>query len=131
VNSNWFKADAEQQADFKPKLDDLKRQIEELRPRTIPLSERLATIRAADRQREAERRQLLREYKGLDGRQRGESFRRLFKKVVLSWRSRQTAHTDRPGRTRKTSRPPRRLFELEKEKIDWQMADSVVSGSWS
>jgi hypothetical protein len=124
----WAKATEMQQAVLQVEVDRLEAEIREWRPRTIPLSERIATLTAAETERAAERQKLLAEWPELECREKGEALKRIFKSVTLYWRA--EFHPPKPGRARKTARQGRWRHVLEPERTEWVFVKADLDTSW-
>jgi hypothetical protein len=80
---SWAKATDAMQAVLKAEIERLEADIRHWEPRTVPLSRRIEELRAAEEERMAERRKLLDEWPALEGCEKGEALRLLFKTVAL------------------------------------------------
>jgi hypothetical protein len=125
----WAVADDdEQQAILKTEADRVKAEIDQWRPRTVPLTDRLETLYQAERDRQAERDQLLAEWPTLESREKGEALRRLLTTVTLYWDRTYHPSLAKPTRPRKTSRAGRYSYALDRDRITWQYAASNLGG---
>jgi DNA invertase Pin-like site-specific DNA recombinase len=125
----WAKATDDMQGVLKAEIDRLESEIREWEPRTVPLSERMKELVAAEKGREAERKQLLSEWPTLEGREKGEALRRLFRTVKLYWRRTWHPRKGKPARPQKTERPGRFSYELEPERTVWAYAVSDLDNA--
>lgn len=113
---------------LKQECDKLEVQINELKARTVPLSERLNEIYRAEAERQIERQQLLAEWPAMETRERGEALRRLFKTVTLFWDATFHPASTKPTRPRKTDRSGRYSYTLQPHKFSWQLANTDLGG---
>jgi DNA invertase Pin-like site-specific DNA recombinase len=121
----WVRATSElQQKVLKADMDRLEAEIATVKPRTVPLSQRVAELQAAEAVRQAEREKLLAEWPALENREKGEAPRRLFRTVTLYWKKRWQPAAGKPTRPLKTDRPGRWRYELQRDKIEWAFAVS-------
>jgi hypothetical protein len=119
----WVKATSEmQQAVLKKDMERLEAEAAAWRLRTVPLSQRLEELYAAEAERQAERDRLLAEWPTLEAREKGEVLRRLFRTVTLFWDRKFVPAKGKPGRPLKTDRPGRYRYTLLKERIGWAFA---------
>jgi predicted site-specific integrase-resolvase len=105
-------------------------EIKDCKLRTVPLTERLKTIWSGEDERAAERRKLRRELPALQNREKGEALRRLFNTVTLFWDRTFIQASEKPTRPRKTNREGRYRYTLRRDKIQWNMQTSNLTGSW-
>jgi hypothetical protein len=128
---NWVKATDAMQAVLKQDIERIEAETRAWEPRTVPLSDQLRALDAAQKERQAEREQLLAEWPTLEGREKGEALRRLFKTVTLSWEQAWHPRVSKPPRTRppKTNRPGRYGYTLKRDKIEWAFATSDLTNS--
>lgn len=118
----------EQKKRIKAKCDELEAQIKEYERRAVPVSERLAQVYQSWDE-VIERNELaLKELPGLECREKGEAYRKLFKKVTLFWKREFIPKSTTPSRPLKTQRPGRNRFTLLKSKIGWELASSTLDG---
>lgn len=108
-------------------IDRLEDAIRKTKSRTVRLSVRIEQSLKADNRRRDERRHIGLELPKLDGRERGEAFRRIFKSVTLFWKRSFHAALEKPARPRKTERPGRYSYDLEWDRIEWEFTDSADS----
>jgi hypothetical protein len=125
----WAKASDMQQAVLKAEIERLETELRQWQPLTVPLSERLKGLYAAEAERQAEREKLLAEWPALESREKGEAMRRLFKTVTLFWDRTFHPASDKPKRPRKTTRPGRYSYALQRERIQWAFAESNLESS--
>jgi hypothetical protein len=114
-------------------LDEIKRleaERDRWQRRAVPLEERFLAIMAAEAERQGERQRLLDEWPSLEAREKGESFRRLFKTVTLYWRKVYHPASARPTRPRKTNRPGRNSYHLDRGRIEWAYPVSDLGDTW-
>jgi DNA invertase Pin-like site-specific DNA recombinase len=128
ITRNWLKATEAMQAVLKVDIDGLEAEIGEWEPRTRPLSERFQALYAAEAERQGERQRLLAEWPGLENREKGESFRKLFKSVTLYWKKEFRPAAERPTRPRTTNRPGRYSYHLDRGRIEWAYTVSDLGG---
>jgi hypothetical protein len=126
----WAKASELQQTVLKKEIDRLEAEIGLWKPRTVSISQRLESVSAARLKVRAERGKLLAEWPMLECREKGEALRRLFKKVTLFWEKRFHPALKKPTRPRKTSRPGRYSYYLQRDRIRWALATSDLENSW-
>lgn len=127
----WAKASEMMQAVLKEQLDRIEQEINEVRPRTTPLSERVAKLGAAERDRQKEREHITAEWPRMEAREKGEALRRLFKTVTLYWERTYHHAMKKPTRPRKTNRPGRYSYALQKARIKWEFTKSSdLEVSW-
>jgi hypothetical protein len=129
----WVRATSEmQQAVLKGDMDRLEAEIREWKPRTVPLSDRLRELYAAEDERQSERERLKAEWPTLENREKGEALRRLFDKVKLFWERKYHQAMTKPTRPRKTKRPGRYSYTLQRDRIRWSYAvsDFNSESSW-
>jgi hypothetical protein len=119
----WAKATDRQQGVLKEEIQALEAQMEEWEERAVPLAERLDTLRRRIKERAAERSKLLAEWPTLEGRERGEALRRLFKTVTLFWERAYHPSPAKPSRPHKTNRQGRYICTLQRDKIGWAFAE--------
>jgi hypothetical protein len=129
---DWARAPEAIQDVLKADIERLVAEMKHWERRTVPLRQRLDAILAEEAARKAEWEKIQSEYPALDGREKGEALRRVFDTVTLYWEA--TWHPNesrsRNGkRPRKTSRPGRYSYELQKDKIEWGYAASNVLSS--
>jgi hypothetical protein len=119
LTREWARATERMQGVLRADIDQLEADIARLKPRTVPLSERLSALREADSERYAEMKRLTAEYQGMDGPSRGEALRRLLGRAFVTWK------TERhQGKTARKGRDRNRVV-----KIDWENTDSHVGAS--
>jgi hypothetical protein len=118
----WAKASNLQQGVLKEEINRLEAELEQWKPRTVPLTQRIAALDAAEAERKAEREKLLAEWPALEGREKGEALRRLFKTVTLFWSKEFLTAKRKPSRPRKTARRGRWKFTLLRDRIQWAFA---------
>ena len=111
-------------------VEAIEAQLQEWKPRTVPISERLNLLYSAEAEREAERQQLLAEWPKLEAREKGEALRRLFSTVTLFWDRTFQPASKNPLRPRKTERAGRYRYCLKRDQIKWSLATSDLAGSW-
>jgi hypothetical protein len=126
----WARAPEVRQAVLQAELDRLEAELRDWQPRTVPLSERIATLTAAEAGRAVERERLLNEWPALECRERGEALKKVFKAVALHWKSEWHPAKPRPGRARTTNRPGRWRHTLQPEKTEWQFTKADLGASW-
>lgn len=124
---SWAKASDLQQEAMKGEIDRLEDSIRKTKARTVGLSVRVEQAMKADRRRQEERRRIEEELPKLEGRHRGEAFRRIFKTVTLYWKRSYHAALEKPARPRKTERPGRFSYDLEWDRIEWEFIDPADS----
>jgi len=124
----WMKASEMMQPVLKEQIDMLEREISVWQPRTVPLSDRLLALYAAEEARRKEREKLLTELPTLEKREKGEAFRRLFKTVMLYWEKTFQASEAKPCRPRKTNRNGRFRYHLQLDRTEWSFASSDLGG---
>lgn len=128
---SWAKASDLQQDVMKGEIDGLEDAIRKTKARTVKLSVRVEQTVKAERQRLEERLHIEEELPRLDGRERGEAFRRPFKSVTLYWKRSFHPALEKPTRPRKTNRPGRYSYDLEWDRIEWEFTNpSNSDGSW-
>jgi hypothetical protein len=129
---SWAKASDLQQGVLKAEIERLEREINLWKPRTVPLSERLSTLYAAEAELREEREKLLAEWPALEAREKGEAMRRLFKKVTLFWEKTHHPPLAKPPRVRprKTARKGRYSYTLRRDQIRWEFSTLVLDDSW-
>jgi hypothetical protein len=125
----WAKATDRQQEVLKEDIEELEAQMAEWEERVVPLSERLGALRKRIEERGAERRKLREEYPTLEGREKGEALRRLFKTVTLFWEKTYHPPAAKPTRPHKTARRGRYSYTLQRDRIKWAFVniDSISS----
>jgi Recombinase/Resolvase, N terminal domain/Recombinase zinc beta ribbon domain len=126
----WVKATDKQKAVIQKELVKLEADIDEWKPRTITMSERLHEIHKAENERSAQRNKLIAEWPQLDCREKGEAMRRLFKTIKLYWKAIWHPNEESTTRQRKTERKGRFSYELLTDKIEWNLEKSTLVGSW-
>jgi hypothetical protein len=126
----WAKATDAMQAVLKGDIERIEGEMRDWEPRTVPLTDRLDALVAAERERQAEREKLLAEWPALEGRERGEAMRRLFDTVTLFWDKTWEPASPKPTRPRKTDRPGRFRYTLKRDEIKWSFAACDPVGSW-
>jgi hypothetical protein len=109
------------------RLKEQDRELTEWEERTVPLSDRVARLEAAEDKRQTEREKLLAEWPTLEGREKGEMLRRLFKRVELFWSRTWHPAPARPTRPRKTRRPGRWSYDLDLSKTRWHLAEQALT----
>lgn len=124
---SWAKASDLQQDAMKGEIDRLEDAIRRTKARTIRLSVRVEQAMKAERRRQDERRHIEEELPKLEGRHRGEAFRRIFKTVTLYWKRSFHPAQENPPRPRKTERPGRYSYDLEPDRIEWEFIDPADS----
>lgn len=124
---SWAKTSDLQQDAMKGEIDRLEDAIRRTKARTIRLSVRVEQAMKAERRRQEERRHIEEELPKLEGRHRGEAFRRIFKVVTLSWKRSFHLAQENPARPRKTKRPGRYSYDLEPDRIEWEFIDPADS----
>jgi hypothetical protein len=115
---------------LKEDLEKLEAQLKEWEGRTVPLSERLKVLANAEQERKAERKKLLAEWPAMESREKGEALRQLFKTVTLFWEKTFHPAMAKPTRPRKTDRPGRWSYRLERDRIGWAFAASDLENTW-
>jgi hypothetical protein len=126
----WAKATDGMQAVLLDEIKRLEAERDHWQRRAVPLEERFEEIRAAEADRQDERQRLLAEWPALEGREKGEAFRRLFKAVKLFWERRYHPASERPTRPRRTNRPGRYSYHLDRSRIEWELPLSDLGDSW-
>jgi len=117
---NWAKTTSDmQQAVLKREMDRLEASIRALESKTVPLSERLDALYAAEAEAQAERYRLTAELPTLENREKGEAYRRLFKSVKLFWERQWVPFRDK--RRCKSSEPGRYRFLLQEGRTEWDL----------
>lgn len=111
-------------------VEAIESQLQEWKPRTVHISERMNLLCLAQAEREVERQQLLAEWPKLEAREKGEALRQLFSTVTLFWDRTFHAASKNPSRPRKTERPGRYRYFLKRDQIKWSLAISDLAGSW-
>jgi hypothetical protein len=127
----WAKATEGMQAVLREELERLEGRREELRPKTILLTERIGKLQRAEQDRKIEIGELLTAYPKMEAREKGEAFRRLFKTVTLFWDK--TFHARKPGTKyykHKTERTGRWKYTLKRAAIKWVFEESKLASSW-
>jgi hypothetical protein len=122
----WVKASEGMQKVLKQDIDRLEADMQTWKPRTVPLSDRLGSLYAAEKERAQQRQKLLAEWPGLEQRERGAALLRLFKRVTLFWSREWHPASANPTRPRKTNRPGRWACTLERDQIKWAFANSEL-----
>jgi hypothetical protein len=112
---------------LKGENDRLEDKIRKTKAATVRLSVRVEQALKADNRRRDERRHIETELPKLDGRERGEAFRRIFKTVTLYWKRSFHAALEKPTRPRKTERLGRYGYDLEWDRIEWEFIDPADS----
>lgn len=130
VTKAWARASDLQQNILKEDIAEMEAEIERLRQQAIPLSQRLDILYQAEAARTAERDKLLAEWPAMQDREKGEALRRLFKEVKLFWSRTFRPSAAAPTRPRKTDRPGRFSYTLEREQIQWSLAECDLGVSW-
>ena len=102
----------------------------EWEPRTVSVSQRLRDLHEEEDARETERRKIYDEWPTLENREKGEALQRLFNTVTLYWDATWHPNQENPTRPRRTDRKGRNSFELLVDKIKWDLAGSILAGSW-
>jgi hypothetical protein len=125
----WAKATEAMQGVLKAEIERLEADIREWEPRTVPLSEKIGELHAAEEARKAEREKLLAEWPALEGREKGEALRRLFDTVTLFWDKQFHPASKKPTRPRKTNRPGRWSYTLKRDAVQWAFASSDLVSS--
>jgi hypothetical protein len=115
-------------AKLREKAAALEAEIEQLRPRTVPLSSKLHDWWQDHRERNSAMKQVLKDYKNLPGEERGAALRRIFDRVSLFWDQEWHPARTRPTRERTTKRAGRWSFTLLPEKTEWVLT-SHLTGS--
>jgi hypothetical protein len=127
----WAKASDLQQGVLKEEIEKLEAQIRELEPRTTPLAQRFEALYAAEQKVREEREKLMAEWPTLENREKGEALRRLFNTVTLFWERVFRPASTNPTRPRKTDRPGRWSYTLQKDQIKWSFASCDLGDSCS
>jgi chromosome segregation ATPase len=117
----WARANDLQQGVLKEEMERLEKEMAEWRERAIPLAERLEALHNRLEERAAERKKLLAEWPTLEGREKGEALRRLFKTVTLFWE--RTYHPTSARRPHTTDRQGRYSYTLQRDRIQWAFAE--------
>jgi hypothetical protein len=130
ITLRWAKATEAMQEVLRGEIEDLERQIRDWEPRTLPITERLNRLYEAEKERQEERARLLAEWPALESREKGEALRRLFRSVRLYWE--RTFHPARPNptRARKTNRPGRYSYALQRDRTEWHFSATDSVSSW-
>jgi hypothetical protein len=125
----WALANDFQQGVLKEEMERLEKEMAEWRERAIPLAERLDALHKRLEERAAERKKLLAEWPTLEGREKGEALRRLFKTVTLFWEKTYHPPAAKPTRPHKTARRGRYSYTLQRDRIKWAFVkfDSISS----
>ena len=126
----WAKATSEMQAVLKQEIERLEGEIQDLEPRTVLVSERFKRLYDAEAERDAQRKQLLGEWRNLGDREKGEVLRRLFGTVTLYWDKTFHPPEKKPSRPRKTNRLGRNCYSLRRDLIEWSFASTDSVTSW-
>jgi DNA invertase Pin-like site-specific DNA recombinase/predicted RNA-binding Zn-ribbon protein involved in translation (DUF1610 family) len=125
LTRNWARATDEMQVVLKEEIERVETERREWEARTVPLSQRVEALCAAEAEREVERQKLLAEYPGLEGREKGEALKRLFKSVTLFWEGTWHPASAKPTRPRKTDRPGRWSYALKTDETEWAFTPAV------
>lgn len=126
---NWGKATVDMQTVLKQEIDRLESEIHEWESRTVPLTERVRTLMAAEVERHEERERLQAEWPTLENLAKGEALRRLFNRVTLRWTRTYRPARNKPSRPRKTNRPGRYSYTLKREEIEWSFSTPDLASS--
>jgi hypothetical protein len=118
LTKNWARATDAMQQVLKEDLERIEGEMATLSSQTVPLRERFAALYKAEEERQAEQEKLMKEWPALEGRERGEALRRLFKRVTLFW----DTVPPKAGRCR-----PRHL--LRPDRIGWALETSELDTS--
>jgi DNA invertase Pin-like site-specific DNA recombinase len=129
LTRTWAKASDAMQEVLKADIDRLESEIEDCKWRSVPLSKRIERLHHQAWELQRERAKLRKEWPALQKREKGEAMRRIFKTVTLFWEKTFHPASKRPSRIRKTNRPGRWSFELQKDRVSWALAD-FDSGSF-
>jgi hypothetical protein len=130
LTTMWMQASEMQQPMLKQRTDALEVEIKEWEPRTVPITQRLKELEAAEDTRGEERDRLIAEWPKMQAREKGEALRRLFKTVTLHWQREFVAASPNPTRPRKTDRPGRYRYTLLTDKIAYDYRESDLAASW-
>jgi DNA invertase Pin-like site-specific DNA recombinase len=122
----WVKASELQQGVLKGEIDRLEADIKTWEPRATPLRERFEKLYKAEEEKAAEREKLRVELPKLENREKGEAFRKFFKKVTLFWDRQWIEASKNPTRPRKTNRTGRYKCTLDKAKTQWAFAETEL-----
>lgn len=114
---------------LRKEIDRLEVAINECKPRTMPLSQRLQSLFDAECGRQDERKKLLADLPDMENREKGEALRALFEKVTLYWKAEFRPAQKKPDRPRKTDRKGRNRYHLLHDKIEWAFTPSNLVGS--
>jgi hypothetical protein len=118
-----------QRSVLKQDMDRLEGEINDWKRRTVSITQRLNEVYAAEAEQAADRQKLLSEWPSLERREKGEAMRRLFNKVTLFWDRvfrPAIAHRSRP---RRTNRPGRWRYTLQRDRIQWSLATTGSESS--
>ena len=126
----WAKTSARQQIILKEEIDRIELELQNWESHIIPIPERFQKIIADESKGQAERDQILKELPTLDSRDKGETFRRLFNKVILFWDRTFIPASTTPSRPHKTNRSGRNRFTLREDLIKWDYANLDLVSSW-
>jgi hypothetical protein len=126
----WVEASDLMQGVMKQELDRMEAEIREWEPHTVPLRERLNSLHEAEQVRDGERNKLLAEWPTLEAREKGEALRRLFGTVTLFWKKWFQPAAKKPTRVRKTNRPGRYRYTLERDQTKWTFATTDLKSPW-
>ena len=130
ITDKWIDATDMQQEVLQKRIDEVEEQIKTWEPRTQSITARLHAILHADDDRAEERQKLIEEWPKLDGQEKGEALRRVFNTVRLFWDKKFHAARVNPDKPRKTDRPGRYSYTLDYDRIEWEIEDSKVVGTW-
>lgn len=128
---SWVKASDMQQNVMKGEIDRLEDTIRKTKAKTVKMSVRVEHTVKAEHRRQEERRHIEEELPKMDGRERGEAFRRLFKSVTLNWKRSFHPALEKPTKPRKTDRVGRYSYALDLDRIKWEFTNpSDSDGTW-
>ena len=128
---SWVKASDMQQNVMKGEIDRLEDTIRKTKAKTVKMSVRVEHTVKAEHRRQEERRHIEEELPKMDGRERGEAFRRLFKSVTLNWKRSFHPALEKPTKPRKTDRLGRYSYDLELDRIKWEFTNPSDSDGTS
>jgi hypothetical protein len=126
----WAEATDMSKQHLKAELDKVEQQVQECKPKTERLSDRVSRLFNTVRSTYTERMRLLDEWPAMENREKGEALRRVFKTVTLYWKGTFHSAEKQPGRPRKTKRPGRWSYKLLTDKIKWDFESTSLGSSW-
>lgn len=122
---SWVRGTDAMKKTIQADIDAIEEELAILRPRTVPLGDRLRQLREEYGQRHDQVDKLEKEWPQLEASAKGEAMQRLFSSVTLYWDSKFNPSPERPTREKKTEREGRWSHTLNEEKIEWGLTPEV------